>query len=80
MTEGDSHTINHESCLLRFNVKNSVTQLRVGKPRGLIPVRQNESRKVETTVVKWVITKGRNTGYQKFCTWRRMFNIDRLPM
>jgi len=30
MTEGDSHNINHENCLLHSTVKNSVTQLRVG--------------------------------------------------
>jgi len=51
-----------------------------GKPRGLIPIRRNESRKVETTAVKWLIKKGRNTGYQKHCTRRPMFDIDRLPM
>ena len=51
-----------------------------GKPRGLIPLRRNESRKVETTAVKWVISKGPNTGFQKYCTWRRVFDIDSLPM
>jgi hypothetical protein len=31
MTFGDSHTINHENCLPHFNVKKSVTKLRVGE-------------------------------------------------
>jgi hypothetical protein len=34
------------------------------QPRDLIPIRRNQSRKVETVVLKWVMTKRRNREYR----------------
>jgi len=62
-----------------LNERQSLTEQRVicaiagvrGKlalqPRGLFPIRLQESRKVETVVLKWIITNSRNPehGYSR---------------
>jgi len=52
------------------------------QPRGLISICRNQSRKVGTILLEWVITKGGNYKHQisqtsrLYCTWRHTSSDD----